>query len=122
MLMWIAGAVLTGIVLGALGYFFSKAAYAIFMGAIPLYAFMSSTITGGTSGGLVKNVLRFFSDFGHYPSELQYGLLAFIISFFCTRIVTHFSVGSRKNATARRFANESKAERKTRILAEYGMN
>jgi len=127
---WGLGAAGLGAGLGYLGYFHSKAAYSVFLIVMAVLAFISRYLTDLTGGQIgdstvtqtamikaFKNVTSVIDGMGYLPTEAQFAIVVFIVTFFLGRLGTWAfkSFGPKP-------VPESTIERRKRILASYGMN
>ena len=137
-MIWTLSAIGLGLGLGVLGFYFSKMAYSAFAGSMALFVFLSSYVTqvspdmvskdssltipisetGSISeGGSVNLLFRFVDNMGLLPPHIQLALILFVVSFFVARIGTWLY--TRLSVKAEKV--ESNADRRQRILAQYGM-
>jgi len=135
-MIWMASAVVLGLILGIIGYYHSKLAYSAFMLSLSGFVFLSSYakgLMGGGGGGASMNVpigsdgstdirgagnlmFRAIDNMGMLPPHIQLSIIIFIGAFFVARIGTWFYMGVGQKPKK----VESKADRKNRILAQYG--
>ena len=136
-MIWILSAIGLGLGLGIIGYYFSKAAYSLFTLSLTLFVFCSSYIRaltgGGTSNGASmdiplgedgttnipgagKLIYRAIDNMGMLPEHVQLSIILFICAFFTARIGTWLYTGVGKKPKK----VETKADRKKRILEQYG--
>jgi len=135
-LIWMGSSVLLGLILGVIGYYHSKLAYSFFTLTLTGFVFLSSyakaliggspsnaTVTvpmgedGSTNiGGLGNLLYRAIDNMGMLPPHIQLSILLFVGAFFSARIGTWLYTGvGRKPKKV-----ESNADRKKRILKQYG--
>jgi len=135
-MVWILSAIALGLGLGVLGYYFSKAAYSLFLTSMSLFVFSSGIIAeklgverpagvvkvpGGEEGSqsvlAVGNVFfRAIDNMGMLPHHIQLSIVCFIVAFFLARIVTWGYV----QFYPKKVVVEDKAARRKRVLAQYG--
>ena len=137
-MIWVISAVILGVGLGVLGYYFSKTAYSLFVISMGLFVFLSSYAkslmphsasgvsnidvpvndSGMTDGiGLIRLMFNAVDNMGMLPTHIQLSIVVFIFSFFIARIGTW--VFTKFNVQPERV--ETNTDRKQRILAQYGM-
>ena len=123
-MIWIISAVLLGLILGVLGFYFSKLAISIF---VTLTLSITATlllipgvevenISGWESSHNYIDILYFLGGrFTTLPEHIQLAALLFTISFFVARIITWFLV--RMSLMPRIFGTETC--RVERMMEEY---
>ena len=130
---WITSATVLGVILGYLGYLYSKLAYSIFtISAFTLLFFANYVIqiTGGDLAGAINvepstsilaigpfgKIISGVNKMNFLPHHVQVAILVFTVTFFITRILTWAfkSFGPKK-------AEEIQAQRRARVLKTYGM-
>lgn len=129
-MIWVAGAGILGVGLGVLGYYYSKAAYAVFLMGLSGVAIVTNIYMGASAGvvgmtsenkfgvlyGMMRKISAAVDLVGQLPMHMQSAILTFIVTFFVARIgawIYQVKVPKKE---------ESLSARKQRILKSYGMS
>jgi len=124
-MIWIIGAIALGLILGVIGYYFSKAAYSLFITTMGLFGAFSFSLvdnvavesTGQLSEFRLLDLLfKAVDNMGYLPQHIQLAIVVFIATFFIARIITWFL--TKMNVNPKEV--ESTSDRKQRILEQYG--
>jgi len=123
-MIWIIGAILAGLMMGYISYAFQKAFFALMAAAIPIFGIIYfkvllplAKVAGGAAGlGQGDPITLIMALIGQLPQDMQSAIIIFPMAAFGGRLLTWIHA----KFIAKPAVEETKADRKKRILEQYG--